>query len=403
VILGWLACGLAGPFTPSAAVANEPPPITLGAPILIPDNPPPRPVSAAPVQPTQFQTTTSHKAPSVRLGDPVDSRTQSPYSPHGYTTASTPFDPAKELFGTDRGKPDKPKRETWKFGEWFQQTTGIGEDGWIKCDHGFDGFISPVTNPFLFEDPRALTELRPIFFYQKIPSGNYAFSGGNIPFFGLQARLAVTDRFSLTLNRFGFQSINGGSGSVFDGDYGFSEIWLGPKYTFLRNEETGTLGAAGAIFQVPIGSGSAYQNTGTLSIAPYVSFGKNFFQTQAGSFNALGTAGYSFSVNKERSDYFYLSGHIDFDLFDRHRFYPLIEANYFYATTNGNSSSFNFEGRDAINFGARASGSNLLTLAPGFRYKISEKFQFGAAYEFPLVGDRDLFRYRFTIDFIWRY
>ena len=38
-------------------------------------------------------------------------------------------------------------------------------DTWFKSDHVFDGFISPVTNPFLFEDPRSLTEVRPIFMY----------------------------------------------------------------------------------------------------------------------------------------------------------------------------------------------------------------------------------------------
>ena len=32
----------------------------------------------------------------------------------------------------------------------------------VQSDHGFDNFISPVTNPSLFEDPRALTEVRPI-------------------------------------------------------------------------------------------------------------------------------------------------------------------------------------------------------------------------------------------------
>ena len=30
--------------------------------------------------------------------------------------------------------------------------------------------LKPVTNPFLFEDPRALTEIRPIFMWQKTPS-----------------------------------------------------------------------------------------------------------------------------------------------------------------------------------------------------------------------------------------
>ena len=47
---------------------------------------------------------------------------------------------------------------------------GIGAASGGRCafqsDHCFDSFISPVTNPFLFEDPRSLTEVRPIFMIQ---------------------------------------------------------------------------------------------------------------------------------------------------------------------------------------------------------------------------------------------
>ena len=43
--------------------------------------------------------------------------------------------------------------------------------GLFKSDCAFDNFVSPVTNPFLFEDPRSLTELRTTFIYQRIPGG----------------------------------------------------------------------------------------------------------------------------------------------------------------------------------------------------------------------------------------
>src|SRR5688572_19222555 len=112
----------------------------------------------------------------------------------------------------------------------------------------FDGFISPVTNPFLFEDPRSLTEVRPIFLYQKIPSNQPDFRGGGTWFFGTQARVAVTDRLSFVMNKLGGTSLNPGSGSIYDDQLGFSELWLGPKYTIIRGEETGTLLAAGLQF-----------------------------------------------------------------------------------------------------------------------------------------------------------
>ena len=80
--------------------------------------------------------------------------------------------------------------------------SGVGQDKFSICkmdrsaarplrkpfqsDHNFDHFISPVSDPFYFEDPRALTELRPIFMFQSIPHNNPVFHGGNIEFFGTQ-------------------------------------------------------------------------------------------------------------------------------------------------------------------------------------------------------------------------
>src|SRR5262249_6148219 len=64
-----------------------------------------------------------------------------------------------------------------------------GNQHLFESDHSFDGFISPVTNPFYFEDPRSLTEVRPIFMWQGSPTKNPIFHGGDIEFFGLQGRL----------------------------------------------------------------------------------------------------------------------------------------------------------------------------------------------------------------------
>lgn len=290
-----------------------------------------------------------------------------------------------------------------KIGELFHGALGHC-DTWFKSDHVFDGFISPVTNPFLFEDPRSLTEVRPIFMYQQIPGSQPDFKGGNIWFFGTQARLAFTDRLSLVFHKLGGISVNPGSGSVFDGGTGFAELWLGPKYTIIRNEETGTLLAGGLQFQIPTGNDSTFQNTGSLSLAPYLSYGQNFGRDfRYGSFNALATTGWSFAMNNQRSSYYYLSGHLDLDWMNNHRFYPLVEMNWLIYSSNGTSQPMGSEGRDLINFGAEARGSGMLTWAIGARYKISESAQLGGAFEIPIAGPRDIYSYRFTLDFILRY
>ncbi len=299
------------------------------------------------------------------------------------------------------------ERSSDKFADGFEEKLHdlLGKrNEWFKSDHAFDGFISPVTNPFLFEDPRSLTEVRPIFIFDKIPSAEPDFRGGNTIFFGTQLRIALTERLSFTINKLGFESLNPGSGSEFSGDTGFAELWLGPKYTFIRNENTGTLLAGGLQFQIPVGGKGNYQDTGSLSLVPYVSYAQSFLRDlSVGGFNGMASAGYSFSVNNERSDYFYLSAHVDMDVLNLHHFYPLMEMNWFTYTTNGKSLPIGVEGQDLINFGGQARGQGLLTWAIGGRYKINENYQLGAAFEIPVAGPKDLFDYRFTLDFIFRY
>src|SRR3954465_12788045 len=91
----------------------------------------------------------------------------------------------------------------------FEGWGGGGPEG--KCfesDHCFEYFASPVSNPFLFEDPRSLTEARPIFLFQTIRRRKEACRGGNAEFFGSQFRVAFTDQWSVVINKLGGVSIN---------------------------------------------------------------------------------------------------------------------------------------------------------------------------------------------------
>ena len=291
------------------------------------------------------------------------------------------------------------RRESNRLRDLFDGGTGL-----FQSDDCFSHMISPVTNPFLFEDPRSLTEVRPTFLYQRIPNGQPNFQGGHLWYFGGSARLAINDRWSVTLNKLGAVSVNPGGGSAIPSELGFGEIHLGPKFTFLRDTQTETVAAAGVIFQIPFGSSKVFQDTGKLSIVPYVTGAQTLFDTRYGNVNGVVAAGYSLSTNRDRSDFFYASGNVNFDVGNMHRFYPLVEAHWFYTTTNGKERpGFGFEGRDFANIGGSAKGSNLFTTAFGARYKISERAQIGGAYELPVFGNRDLFRYRFTLDFILRF
>jgi len=340
-------------------------------------------------------------------------RAQAPDPPppgvSGPIPAVPPYPGTEELY--NRGVVTDPAgRGFWdKARGLFGGGTGACESscgrGLFQSDHAFDGFISPVTNPFLFEDPRSLTEVRPIFLFQTAPSGNPGFRGGQMEFFGLQGRLALTERLSFVINKLGGVAIQPNDNTLgFEDTTGFAEINLGPKYTFLRNEQTGTLAAGGLTFAIPTGSSKVFQDTGSLSLIPYLSFGQNFLRSSYGSFNFLSTTGYSFSVDDDRSDFFYASLHLDYNIADANKIYPLIELNWTHYTKSGDVRNFGFEGRDLFNFGSRdVSGNDNLTLALGARYKFSECVQVGTGFEFPLVGRRDLLDFRWTADLIIRY
>ena len=270
----------------------------------------------------------------------------------------------------------------------------------FQSDQSFKDFISPVSNPYYFEDPRSLTELRPVFIFQGVP-GNAG--GGNIFDFSLQGRLAITDRFSIVVNKLGYIDATGGAADYHGG--AFSELWLGPKYTFLRSESTNTVAAVGLTFELPIGGSAVAQNTGSLSLDPYVSLAQRIYKFgNYGTLNGMGTVGYSFATDNERSDHFYTSLHLDFDVQNLHRIYPLFEMNYFHYTQNGSVAPFNFEGKDLINFGSQfVAGKNDLSLAGGVRFKINDYWQIGVAGDFPVAGNKDLMNYRILFDMIFRY
>jgi hypothetical protein len=216
----------------------------------------------------------------------------------------------------------------------------------------------------------------------------------------------LTERWSIVVNKLGVTWIEPHDGTAaFQPHDGFSEVLFGPKFTFLRSESTKTLGAVGLTIDIPAGDRSVLQDTGSLSLIPYVSMAQSFWCTSYGSMQAMGTLGYNLGVDSKRSENLFLSLHLDYDIANAHVFYPLLEMNFFYYTSNGKANAVNFEGRDLFNFGATSiSGHTEVSLAAGARYKLNEHIQFGLVAEAPLTNQsRGLMAYRMTFDVIFRY
>ena len=307
---------------------------------------------------------------------------------------------------------DQPLQNSWwdKTCGWCKNLCtphSNGQGGMFQSDQAFKdvAFISPVSNPFFSMNPLSLTELRPIFMYQTIPTKNAVLGGGNVEFYGLQGSLAINECLSVVIDKLGFITLDPHDKLFpYANATGFGELWLGPKWTFFRMPEKGTAIAAGLDFQIPVGAATVFQNTGTLGLDPYISFAQNIPLGAWGGLNLMNTTGVAFGVDSQRSDYFHSSFHVDYDVQNAHKFYPLLELNWFQYIGNGKNLSQDFEGMDLFNFGAtNISGRGTLSIAPGLRYRCNEHLQFGTTIEFMLTSPRDVQDFRWTFDMIFRY
>jgi hypothetical protein len=371
--------------------APDPPPPVPSPPIPPPTVPVPAPGAPGPVVPAPVAPGPAVPFPPAPGPDP-------------FAPAPVPVEqPLQQGFWAKTKAVIWPVNPNSKCGGCFQSDPAFSDH---PCGHPGD-LISPVTNPFFFEDPRALTELRPIIIYQTAPNSNPVFRGGSSEFFGTQARVAFTDRWSLVINKLGWVALQPKDHTLpeFDRDHtGFAEVWLGPKWTFYRNECTGSVAAFGLTFEIPAGDRNVFQHTGDLGLDPYITFGQSFGRTSYGTFNFLGELGYSFATDSQRTEYLHGSLHLDFDVGNLHKFYPLLELNWFHTTKFGRATDLGFEGTDLVNFGsATANGRDWLSLAFGLRYKFSEHFQLGTAFEWPVTDRKDLTDFRLTFDLIFRY
>ena len=344
-------------------------------------------------------------APRIARGQPADP------APPGTLAGPPPAPPPAPPLGDPGFSAEAPVGQPLHHGfcegikDWFNfGSRPSAGAGLFKSDHFCDdSLISPVTNPFFFEDPRSLTEIKPLFMIQEAPK---AHGGGNDEFFGIQGRLALTERFSLVINKLGFVSLNPDQANAgYDKKTGFAEINFGPKFTFWRDENLRNAAAVGLNIEAPIGSKSVFQDTGSLGLDPYVTYGQSFGRSSFGSFDFIGEAGYNFAVDNKRSEFLHTSLHLDYDVLNAHRWYPLLEMNYFYYTKSGRNTTLNgFDGADLVNFGSSNVGSrSFLTLAPGLRYKFNENIIVGGAVEFPVTSQKELEDFRFTFDVIFRY
>lgn len=265
----------------------------------------------------------------------------------------------------------------------------------MPSDCRFVRFISPMTNPVYFEDPRNLTEARVLFVNHRIPGT--VLGGGNVQIAALQMRAALTERLSLIATKDGYIFSGGGDAPDING---WANVAMGLKYNVFADAEMQRLISVGARIEMPFGSYHALQgNSKTSNFDLFLTGG-----TQLGELSHLISAsGFRLPADhNQQNTQFYWSTHLDRQLRNR-PIYGLLECNWYHWMSNV-AGGPPVGGLDFYNLGSSGvAGSNIVTGAIGMKYKPSAGLEIGLCYEVPLTSRKDLMQDRITADLILRY
>jgi hypothetical protein len=263
---------------------------------------------------------------------------------------------------------------------WFPETANR------FCD-----FISPMTNPLYFEDPRALTELRAIYVHHVVPP---ALGSGTVQLFAVQARAAVTERLSVIATKDGF--FTSSNPLIEDG---WADINAGVKYLLYADDYNQRLASAGLTFELPVGSPRALQGNGDGMFHLFLTGGAKILNRG----HWISASGFLLPTDPgAESSVWYWSNHFD-DMVTR-SFYLLTEFNWYNWMRAGNTTPLNVEGLDVVNLGSQfVAGNDIVTGAFGGKLKPSNNVEIGVAWEVPLTERRDILDNRLTADLILRY
>jgi len=265
-----------------------------------------------------------------------------------------------------------------------------------------DRYVPPISNPLFNETPQIRTEIRPFYIFNRIPNG-FPSDGGYINVVGLQLRYAVNERIGLFINKNGYVDVH--FSELFPDANGPANVSFGAKYAFIAQPEGNKYLTAGLSYEAAIGDVSSgvidLQGGGKGFFRPFVSWGAT-----VGDRTGIETnAGFNLAVNRDHdTSSFVYSFHVDHEIFDG--WFAVLEGNLMTTIDQADrtNSAFvgTFEGYDLFNFGSTKSGT-VADLAVGARYRLTDHVLFGASFQFPITGRKDILGERLTLDMSYHF
>lgn len=282
-----------------------------------------------------------------------------------------------------------------------------------------DGFAQarrPITNPTLFDLALPGTNLHPIFAYHGLPSsvstagGGSADLGGDVQLYALQFEFALNERLSIVATKDGYVDMN--FDNTLDDQEGFANLGAGLKYAFILDPVSRTAVSGTVTFELPTGNSDVLQGEGDGAVNLILNGLKLVDQWQF-----AGSAGLQLPFSDEQATNSFVSLHASYEVCSW--FIPLVEVNWFHVLDTGDGvgnfpahlggalpGALNFEGGDLFNLGAVNANENrdFVSAAIGFRSRLTDNVDIGAAYEIPLTNDEEsLMDERVTVDLVWKF
>ena len=270
-----------------------------------------------------------------------------------------------------------------------------GSTGFLTGNTNFPNFIGFMSNPIQSIDPRAVTEIVPMFGSAWVSANDPRLPSGNLQVYGPGLNVALSERLSVGLNQGGYAVAR------FSNDReqllaklglpvraldrsGERDGWLNFggyfQYTLIADVPNQFLLTAGLRWEAPSGSPQVFQGSGPAYLSPYVTAGK-----ELGFWHVLGTLGNEFPAGSGDSttNTFYTNLHIDRQI---GWLYPLVELNGSWRSSTANIN-VSTPRHGVIDLGTFSSTGNTLTIAPGANaVLIPGKLEFGAVYIRPVTG-----------------
>ena len=259
----------------------------------------------------------------------------------------------------------------------------------LDGNHNFDNFIGFLSNPVQNIDPRAVTEIYPLYGVAYF-NETRALPGGNYQALGPGITVALSERLAVGLNEGGYAvaNLNKGGSGFFQDRFGqvhnrldFSgqrEGWIDfggfAQYTIIEDVPAQFLLTAGLFIDTPTGSKAIFEGNGPVHLAPYLTFGKEYRD-----FHVLGATGYQFPTGggSSTSNIVYANLHVDRKCFGW--LYPLVEFNYNFHVTSHDIDLPTRRG--FIDLGNFDTEGDILTMTAGANAVIvKSKLEFGAGY-----------------------